>query len=204
MNVQDLNKVLGNIDLYLLDQILKGRFSPSMKILDAGCGEGRNLMYFIRNNYDVSGIDSNPDAISMLQFVARSSNPALSRDNFLVGTLEEMPYPSGEFDVVICSAVLHFAKDEQHFDKMFAEIVRVSKPGGIIFIRTASSIGIEDKIGISKNGCYNLPDGSFRFLIHRSHMDEFPALYGLSYVEPFKTVNVADIRCMSNLVLKKI
>jgi ubiquinone/menaquinone biosynthesis C-methylase UbiE len=204
MNVQDLNKAFGNIDLYLLDQILKGRFSPSMKILDAGCGEGRNLMYFIQNNYDVSGIDCNPDAIRMLQFVARSSNPALSRDNFLVGNLEAMPYQSNEFDVVICSAVLHFAKSDLHFNKMLAEIVRVSKPGAIIFIRTASSIGIEDKIGVPDNGCYNLPDGSFRFLIHRSHMNEIPALYGLDYVEPFKTVNVADMRCMSNLVLKKL
>lgn len=204
MNVQDLNKALGNIDLYLLDQILKGRFYPSMKILDAGCGEGRNLMYFIQNKYEVSGIDSNPDAIRMLQFVARSSNPALPRENFTVGNLEAMPYSSNEFDVVICSAVLHFAQDEQHFNKMLAEIVRVSKSGAIIFIRTASSIGIEDKIGEADNGCYNLPDGSCRFLIHRSHMNEIPVLHGLDYLEPFKTVNVADLRCMSNLVLKKL
>lgn len=204
MKIQELNKALGNIDLYLLDQLLKGRFSPSMKVLDAGCGEGRNLMYFIQNEYKVYGIDNNPDAIRMLQFVARSLNPALSRDNFVVGNLEAMPYASNEFDVVICSAVLHFAKDAQQFHNMLAEIVRVSKPGAIIFIRTASSIGIEDKIGLPENGGYNLPDGSFRFLIHRNDMEEIPALFGLDYIEPFKTVNVADLRCMSNLVLKKL
>src|SRR5690606_4392500 len=196
MDIQTLNKALGNIDLYLLDQILKGRFSPTMKILDAGCGEGRNLMYFIQNNYDVSGIDSNANAIRMLQFVARSSNPRLSQESFLVGDLEAMPFGTEEFDVVICSAVLHFARNEHHFDQMLSEIVRVCKPGGIIFIRTASSIGIEEKIGLPENGCYNLPDGSFRFLIHRSHVEEIPSKYGVSYLEPFKTVNVADIRCM--------
>ncbi|WP_332912670.1 hypothetical protein [Algoriphagus boritolerans] len=47
MEVTELNQLLGNVDIYLLDQILKGRFSKEMKILDAGCGEGRNAVYFI-------------------------------------------------------------------------------------------------------------------------------------------------------------
>lgn len=203
MEVQKLNKVLGNIDLYLLDQVLKGRFNPSMKILDAGCGEGRNLTYFLQNNYAVAGIDSNPGAIRMLQFVARSLNPSLTKDNFIEGKIEAMPYENGAFDLVICSAVLHFAENHAHFEKMMDEICRVTKKGGLIFIRTASSIGIEDKLGTSVDGVYNIPDGSRRYLIHRRHVEEIAKKYQLEYVEPFKTVNVADVRCMSNLIVRK-
>ncbi len=204
MEIQKLNKILGNIDLYLLDQLLKGRFDSSMKILDAGCGEGRNLVYFIQNNYNVAGIDSNPGAINMLQFVARSLNPATAKTQFIEGKIEAMPYPDEEFDVLICSAVLHFAENHGHFENMIKEICRVTKKQGMIFIRTASSIGIEDKLGESSNGVYDIPDGSRRYLIHRSHVDEIPAKYGLEYIEPFKTVNVADKRCMSNLILRKL
>lgn len=204
MEIQKLNKILGNIDLYLLDQLLKGRFNPSMKILDAGCGEGRNLVYFLQNNYEVAGIDSNPGAIKMLQFVARSLNPSLGTENFIEGKIEAMPYQDEEFDVLICSAVLHFAEDHQHFESMLKEISRVTKKQGLIFIRTASSIGIEDKLGESSNGVYTIPDGSRRYLIHRSHVDEIPEKYNLEFIEPFKTVNVADKRCMSNLMLRKL
>lgn len=204
MEIQKLNKILGNIDLYLLDQLLKGRFSPSMKILDAGCGEGRNLMYFLQNNYDVAGIDSNPGAIRMLQFVARSLNPEIGKENFVEGNIEKMPYQDEEFDLLICSAVLHFAEDHNHFKNMLKELCRVTKKQGMIFIRTASSIGIEDKLGESSNGVYDLPDGSRRYLIHRRHIEEIPEKYNLEYLEPFKTVNVADKRCMSNLMLRKL
>ncbi len=204
MEIQKLNKILGNIDLYLLDQLLKGRFNPSMKILDAGCGEGRNLVYFLQNNYDVAGIDSNPGAIQMLQFVARSLNPAIGKTQFIEGKIEAMPYQNDAFDLLICSAVLHFAEDHQHFESMLKEICRVTKRQGLIFIRTASSIGIEDKLGESSNGVYNIPDGSRRYLIHRSHVDKIPEKYNLEFIEPFKTVNVADKRCMSNLMLRKL
>ncbi|RYD73106.1 MAG: class I SAM-dependent methyltransferase, partial [Sphingobacteriales bacterium] len=48
---------LNETDIYLIDQILKNRFHPEMKILDAGCGDGRNLNYFLYNNYNVYGVD---------------------------------------------------------------------------------------------------------------------------------------------------
>ena len=53
-SIKELNHLLGNIDIYLLDQILKDRFKKSFKILDAGCGEGRNLIYFVRNGFKLS------------------------------------------------------------------------------------------------------------------------------------------------------
>lgn len=204
IDIQTLNKALGNIDLYLLDQILKGRFNPAMRILDAGCGEGRNLTYFIQNGYDVYGIDINPSAIRMLQFVATSLNPVINKTNFQVGTVEQLSFEEGYFDVVICNAVLHFAKNHNHFKAMLLSLVNVLKPGGILFVRTASSIGIEDEAIATSNGCYDLPDGSNRYLIHKEQIETLPTEFGLTYIEPFKTVNVEGSRCMSTLVLKKV
>ena len=140
----------------------------------------------------------------MLQFVAASLNPSGNKANFQVGVLEDLPYEDEYFDLTICSAVLHFAQNEEHFNKMMREISRVTKRGGDIFIRTASSIGIEDKILPTGDGRYDLPDGSSRYLIHKKEAEDVPVRFGLEYVEPFKTVNVNDERCMSTLILRKL
>ncbi|MFT3743892.1 MAG: hypothetical protein QM785_06305 [Pyrinomonadaceae bacterium] len=49
--MDDIRETFGGIDIYLFDQIQKGRFSPGMKILDAGCGGGRNIHWLLRNGY---------------------------------------------------------------------------------------------------------------------------------------------------------
>ncbi|MCC5931907.1 MAG: class I SAM-dependent methyltransferase [Cyclobacteriaceae bacterium] len=202
MLYRELNRLLGNVDIYLLDAILKGLFEPEMKILDAGCGEGRNLFYFIRNGFSVNGIDSNASAIQMLQFTARSLNPNYIPSDFKVGKLEEMPWPDQTFDAIICSAVLHFAENEVHFFKMTDELVRVLKPGGTLFIRMASDIGFEIKPEKADDFRHHLPDGSVRFLLTRNLLSNCLQRYALSFIEPLKTVNVADQRCMSTLLLR--
>ena len=203
MDYRSLNKLLGNIDIYLLDQILKGRFEKSSKILDAGCGEGRNLVYFLRDGYEVFGIDREPGAIRMLQFMSRSIRPGYDLDNFAVGTLEALPYSDQSFDVLICSAVLHFAEDEAHFLSMTDELFRVLKLQGIMFIRMTSDIGLNGEVKKLDDWKYLLPDGSVRFLLTRTLLEKMRHKYQFEFVEPLKTVNVADQRCMSTLVLKK-
>ncbi len=203
MDFQILNKALGNIDLYLLDQILKGKFDPSMKVLDAGCGEGRNLTYFIQNGYEVHGVDTNPSAIQMLRFVASSLNRTIDKDNFQVASVEKLPYEPAYFDLIICNAVLHFAKNHDHFNAMFSELCRVAKPGAFVFIRTASSIGMEDQVQEIAHGVYHLPDGSQRYLIHRNQVEAITTNFGLEYIEPFKTVVVDALRSMSTLMCIK-
>ena len=37
----------GPIDIYLFDQILRKRIAPGMRVFDAGCGHGRNLVFFL-------------------------------------------------------------------------------------------------------------------------------------------------------------
>lgn len=202
ITTQQLNNFLGNIDLYLLDQILKNKVARNAKILDAGCGEGRNLIYFLNNDYHVNGIDQNPDAIQMLQFVVGSSYPGYPKDRFEVGQLSNLPYQANGFDYVICSAVLHFAKSRNHFWQMFKELDRVLAPDGTLFIRMTSNIGLKGhKEG--GNQLHHLPDGSLRFLITEEIIQNILDEYKYMKLEPVKTVVVEKQRCMTTLVLKK-
>lgn len=203
MTVQELNNELGNIDIYLLDQILKGRYLESEKVLDAGCGEGRNSIWFLRNNFKVYGIDKNASAIRMLQFIARSMNPSVSKENFKVCSIEDAQFSEAYFDAIICSAVLHFAENEEHFFYMFDNIVRMTVPLGSIFIRMASNIGAEATLTGYKNKQSSLPDGSERFLLTREILENILNKYPLKLVEPVKTVNVQDSRYMTTLVFVK-
>lgn len=203
MTYQELNQELGNIDIYLLDAILKGRFSPAMRILDAGCGEGRNLHWFIRNNYDAWACDSNPAAIRMLQYVTRSLNKDFDRNRFITVPLEELPYPDAMFDAIVCSAVLHFAENRQHFLQMWEQLYRVLKPGGLLFIRMTSSLGLEKELKEEADGKYFLPDGSLRFLLTEELVKELLQRYPSEMAEPLKSVLVQDARSMATLLLKK-
>jgi tellurite methyltransferase len=163
---KDLQASFGNIDIYLFDQLLKGSFDHCKRVLDVGCGEGRNIVYFLNNGFDVSGVDRVSNAISTVKGLSARLAPANPVDNFVVAAVEDMPFADASFDVVICSAVLHFAADEDHFDKMVRSIWRILQPGGYLFARMASDIGIETLVQPIGNGKYLLPDGSVRFLVN--------------------------------------
>ncbi len=199
----NLREQFGDIDIYLFDQLLKGRITPGMSVLDAGCGGGRNLVYFLRQNFQVFAVDANPQAIEQVSLMASSLAPHLSSNNFLAADVAGMPFPNGKFDLVISSAVLHFARDRQHFDRMLNEMWRVLKPGGMLFARLASSIGIEALVKPVGNGWYGLPDGSERFLVDEEVLTASAERLGAGRLEPFKTTNVENLRCMTTWVLEK-
>jgi tellurite methyltransferase len=196
-------ELFGDIDIYLFDQILKNRFTAQMTILDAGCGSGRNLIYFLGNGFQIFGVDQNRQAIEYVRELARSLSPTLSAENFTVSKAEELPFPDEHFDAVISSAVLHFAADEQHFSAMLEEMWRVLKTGGLFFARLASNIGIEDKIELVKERRYLLPDGSERFLVDEEMLLRTTDKLGGILMEPIKTTNVQNLRCMTTWVIGK-
>ena len=196
-------ELFGDIDVYLFDQILKNRFSVEMNILDAGCGGGRNLIYFLRNRYNVFGVDSNEQAIAQIQQLAKTLSPNLPAENFRTSAVEHLPFQDERFDAVISSAVLHFARNREHFEAMFGEMWRVLKPQGLFFARLASSIGIENLIKPTGNGKYLLPDGSVRFLVDEELLDSMTNQFGAVWLEPLKTTNVQNLRCMTTWVLRK-
>ena len=198
MKQKSLTEILGNTDIYLIDQILKDRYQTNDLIFDAGCGSGRNLHYFHQNEYTFYAIDMNAERIENLQ----KRYPEFST-NFKVATLENTPFSDEIFDHVLCNAVLHFAKSEAHFKSMFSELVRVLKKGGSLFIRMTSDIGIEGKPTLLQDGVYFLPDQSARFLLTRDLLNEMLVKHELSLLEHVKSTNVNDLRSMTTLVLRK-
>ncbi len=201
--MKNTSQIFGNIDIYLFDQIQKGRFASNMRILDAGCGGGRNIEYFMRLGCDVFAVDQNPEAVEQVKLLASSIAPDLAAENFVPSTIESLPFEDAYFDWVISSAVLHFAEDPDHFDAMLNEMWRVLKPGGIFFARLASSIGIEDLITRTNDGKYKLPDGSTRFLVDQSFLLSKTAELEATLLEPIKTTNVQNLRAMTTWVLRK-
>ncbi|HWC97486.1 MAG TPA: class I SAM-dependent methyltransferase [Candidatus Sulfopaludibacter sp.] len=187
-----LREQFGPIDIYLFDQLLRGRIQPGMRIFDAGCGPGRNLHYFLREGYDVYGVDADPRAIAPL--------PA---GHFRAEPLEANSFPDHFADVVLSSAVLHFARDDAHFDAMLQGSWRILKPGGLFFCRLASTIGMESRMIPLGNRRYQLPDGSQRYLVNESYLLELTRQLGATLLDPLKTTVVQDQRCMTTWVLQK-
>ena len=189
-NPSDLRHLFGNIDIYLFDQLLKGRLTPDMTILDAGCGDGRNLVYLMRCGCRAFGIDETADAIEEIRLLATRIAPDLPADNFQVGKVDALPFPDENFDAVLCNAVLHFAADEHHFNQMLRELWRVLKPDGLFFSRLASSIGIAARIEHIDGRRYRLPDGTDRFLVDEEMLLSLTNQLGGELVDPIKTTNL--------------
>ncbi len=200
----NLREQFGNLDIYLFDQLLKGSIPLGIALLDAGCGGGRNLVYFLRNNFNVFAVDAHPQAVQQVQQLAAQLAPQLPPTNFQVADVAALPCATAQFELVISSAVLHFARDAQHFDRMLDEMWRVLKPGGMLFARLASSIGIEERVKPTGNGWFALPDGTERFLVHEEMLAAATQRLGATLLEPLKTTNVANLRCMTTWVLGKV
>lgn len=201
--MRNVSEYFGDIDIYLFDQILKNRLMPAMKILDAGCGGGRNLVYFLCNDFQIFGVDQNPDAVEYVRSLAREIAPQISPDNFQISKIEELSFPDKSFDVVISNAVLHFADDEEHFDQMLREMWRVLNFSGLLFVRLASTIGIENRVEKISERRYLLPDGSERFLVDEEMLIAATERLGGYFVEPIKTTNVQNLRCMTTWIICK-
>src|SRR5262249_45633760 len=163
--MSDLHRQFGHIDIYLFDQLLRGRITPGMTVLDAGCGGGRNLVFFLRQGYEVYAVDPDPEAIRAVRSLARKLAPHLPEANFRAEAVEASSFPDHIADVVLSSAVLHFARDEVQFLAMLRGSWRLVRPGGLFFCRLASSIGMEQRVKPLGGRRFALPDGSERFLV---------------------------------------
>lgn len=198
-----LQEEFGQIDIYLFDQLLKGRISPGMRILDAGCGSGRNLVYFLREGYEAHAVDPDAQAVESVRGLARVLAPALPESNFLVESVEHMSFDDAWADVVICNTVLHFARDDAQFESMLLGAWRVLKPGGLFFCRLGSSIGMESQIKHIEGRRYKSPDGSERYLVDDALLGALTERLGAELADPVKTTVVQNQRAMTTWVLRK-
>ena len=199
----DLVSEFGQIDIYVFDQLLRGRLVPGMRILDAGCGSGRNLVYFFRNGFEIFGVDADPHAVASVRAIATRLASRLPAENFRVEPVERMSFADASADAVLSSAVLHFAQDEQHFDAMVREMWRVLKPGGLLFCRLASDIGMETRMQRIEGRRFLLPDGSQRYLVNEAILMDLTRQLAATLLDPVKTTVVQDQRCMTTWVVRK-
>ena len=199
----DLVAQFGQIDIYLFDQLLRMRIVPGMTVLDVGCGSGRNLVYLLRSGFDVLAADGDPAAIDSVRRMAARLAPGLPPENFRAEPIESMSFADAAADVVLSSAVLHFARDEAHFNAMLEGSWRVLRPRGLFFCRLASSIGMEDRVQPIAGRRYHLPDGSDRFLVDEPFLMEKTRALGGELLDPLKTTVVQNQRCMTTWVVRK-
>ena len=198
MNVQDQ---FGQIDIYVFDQILRGNIVPGMRVLDAGCGYGRNLVYLLREGCEVFAIDANAEGVQHVRALARDLAPNLPASNFRVEPIEKMEFENNFADVVICNSVLHFARDEAHFLAMVEELWRVVRPGGMLFCRLGSRIGMNfERL---RGNIFRINDGSEWFLVDEAELMKMTEQMNALMVDPLKTTIVQDHRCMTTWVLRK-
>ncbi len=197
-----LKETFGEIDIYLFDQILKGRIDLGMRILDAGCGSGRNLVYLLRKGYEVYAADTDPQKVEQVRRMARELAPSLPLSNFRAETVEHMSFEDSCADVVISSAVLHFARDDEQFEAMLQGSWRCVKPAGLFFCRLASSIGMETRIQPIKGRRFQLPDGSERYLVDEAMLAALTERMG-HLADPLKTTIVQNQRAMTTWVVRK-
>jgi tellurite methyltransferase len=211
----ELAELLGGIDIHLLDQVLKGRIRRGMRVFDAGSGAGRNIEYFMRAGLEVVATDRDPGALAALVALAERLAPDLPHTNFRVDLLEDLDEPAESADVVLCVAVLHFARDAAHFRAMLDGAWRVLKPGGLFFARLASMVGVETlvrpfgpggggpELGSLGPGRYGLPDGTERFLVDEAFLVSETARLRGRLEDPLKTTVVHGQRGMSTWVVRK-
>jgi SAM-dependent methyltransferase len=197
----DVEEQFWQIDIYVFDQILRGNIAPGMTVLDAGCGYGRNLVHLLREGCAVYALDADPAGVEHVRQLAAVLGTGLPEQNFRVGAIESMPFADGMADVVICNSVLHFARDEAHFLAMVEELWRVVKPGGMLFCRLGSRIGMEfERL---RGHIYRIGDGSEWFLVDEAVLMQMTRQMDAVLVDPLKTTIVQDYRCMTTWVLRK-
>jgi len=201
--MRNLGAEFGDIDIYLFDQLLRGRITPGMRAVDAGCGAGRNLVYLFREGYDVCAADADPVAVEAVRRLAAELAPRLPAANFRVEPIETMSFADGCAQLVISSAVLHFARDAAHFDRMLGGTWRLLRPDGLFFCRLASSIGMADRMRPVGNGRFILPDGTERYLVDEARLMAKTKELGGELIDPIKTTIVQGQRCMTTWVMKK-
>src|ERR1700733_9854105 len=203
MLVPTIQEQFGQIDIYLFDQLLKGRISPGMRVVDAGCGSGRNLVYFLRERYEVYAADSDPQAVESVRSLAWALAPSLRASNFRVEAVEQMSFDDACADLVVSNTVLHFARDDAHFESMLQGSWRILKPGGIFFCRLGSLIGMESQVKRIQGRRYWSPDGSKRYLVDEALLGSVTERLGGELADPLKTTVVHGQRAMTTWVLRK-
>ena len=173
-------------------------------MLDAGCGDGRNLPYFLSRGFDCFGVDRDPAAVARVRRLAARARAAICRPRtFTPASSIDLPWDAGSMDAVICSAVLHFAATTRTSAGWSQEMWRVLAPDGLFFARLASNIGLETAIGPARPA--RPSSRRLRPLRRRRARccSSGPSGWAARLLDPIKTTNVQQQRCMTTWCVVK-
>jgi SAM-dependent methyltransferase len=162
-------------------------------------------VYLLREGYEVFGADVSVEAIEHVRSVAARLAPQLDARNFRVEPLEAMSFPDEFANVVIANAVLHFARDDEHFEAMLQGAWKALRPGGLLFCRLASTIGV-NAAGVPHQIAgrrFLMPGGMEWYLVDEALLMQLTKDLGGELVDPLKTTVVQGARCMTTWVVRK-
>jgi SAM-dependent methyltransferase len=203
-HMTSLQSQFGQIDIYLFDQLLRGRIPPTARICDAGCGSGRNLVYLLRAGYDVRAVDADPSAIDIVRSMAASLAPGLPPDNFRAEPVERDVLSGPQRGLRHQQRRPPFrARTMATSTQCWRECWRLLDGNGVFFCRLASSIGIESRVRAVGSGRFLLPDGSERYLVTEARLTDLTERLGGDLIDPLKTTVVQNQRSMTTWVMKK-
>lgn len=194
--IEQINQIFGNMDLQLLDFLLKKKIqvNSGSQILDVGCGVGRNLIFFIQKNCHITGIDTNEKDISLLNHLNESA-----KSSYLVSDIRNF-HSDKKHDLIICSRVLHFAKNEKDFKEIWTNIYQLLQPDGQVYLAMDSVIDYHQAKEL-ENGHFEFPDGKIRFALTKKIFQQIKK--GFIENEPLQTIIYHQKRAQSFVLLQK-
>ncbi|MEM1447776.1 MAG: class I SAM-dependent methyltransferase [Planctomycetota bacterium] len=195
--------LLRDTDVYLVDLVLRGLAPAGPRIVDVGSGGGRNLPWFVARGCDVVAVEPRPEGRIAVdeRLAAHGLDPG--RVQHVEASVEDADLPPGSADLVVSCAVLHFARDHEHFTRMLDATWRLVAPGGLLFARLASSVGIEDLVLPLGGGVHRLPDESDRYLVDERTLLDATERMGGTLVGPIKSTVVQRLRTMTTWVVAR-
>jgi SAM-dependent methyltransferase len=134
-----IQNLVGYADMHVLEQFMKGLFRVGSTLLDAGCGEGRNLHLFVDSGVRYFGLDTDRRALKMARTYLRSTDSTFDDELLQRGRLSNNHFPDACFDAVLLISVLHHCADIQEFRQELTGLKRILKPGGTVIIKMNTS-----------------------------------------------------------------
>ncbi|MDW3196962.1 MAG: class I SAM-dependent methyltransferase [Cytophagales bacterium] len=199
--MEHINNFFGDMDLFLLDLLLKGRIEAG-KILDIGFGTGRNLIHFLqRPEFEVHGIESDQSCVSLMQMMVASFENQ-HPDRFLPRSTTQLPYPEKFFETVICARVFHFLNDQEKWTAWEA-ISKVLVPGGVLYLTSNSLVNFETRSVATKDGKHTFPDETTGYFLSSTQLDRMVKDPKFEQIEPVRHIQYDNRHAETILVLQK-
>jgi phenylacetate-CoA ligase len=129
-----------------LGLLLGNRKLCGQKWLDAGCGTGVLSRVLAQRGCSVIGADVSP---AMIEIARKSSRDIAGMATFeVIESLERSPFEACQFDGILCSSVLEYARDPK---ECCQEIHRMLKPGGLFLVSVPNRRSI---VRLAEKACY--------------------------------------------------